>query len=166
MTVYFLRPIGQRGPVKIGCSDYPMRRLQAFAQWSPAPLEIAALIPGDERLERRFHAKFAHLHSHLEWFREDPLLDATIDAIRAGTFDLAELPAPKRLAYRGGHTPESKAAQSYTRRLRTLERRSDIHVPEEVRLASFTDGDEADVVARKRAIVREFVERMALKERA
>lgn len=95
--VYFLRPIGADGPVKIGCSVRPLARLQEQMIWSPIMLEIVASIAGSFPVEWAFHAKFLHLHSHSEWFRADPELTATIEAIRAGTFDLATLPSPKRL---------------------------------------------------------------------
>lgn len=94
--VYFMRPVGAEGPVKIGCSGKPAKRLEAYMNWSPWPLEVVATVPGSFHLEWAFHAKFAHLHTHHEWFREDPELTATIDAIRAGSFDLSSLPPAKR----------------------------------------------------------------------
>lgn len=33
--VYFIKPIGMDGPIKIGCSDKPARRLITLAAWSP-----------------------------------------------------------------------------------------------------------------------------------
>jgi hypothetical protein len=95
--VYFLRPVGAQGPVKIGCSSVPLDRLRNQMNWSPLPLELAASLPGGLQLEWAFHAKFLHLHTHSEWFREDPELTATIEAIKAGSFDPESLPAPKRL---------------------------------------------------------------------
>src|SRR3546814_12747101 len=38
--VYFIRPIGQAGPVKIGCSVGPNKRRPELETWSPVPLEI------------------------------------------------------------------------------------------------------------------------------
>jgi hypothetical protein len=90
--VYFIRPIGG-GPVKIGVSRYPRLRLYEFMTWAPVPLEIAATINGPRSLEKRFHARFRHLHSHREWFRASPELDDVIDEINAGTFDTSALPA-------------------------------------------------------------------------
>ncbi len=93
--VYFIRPVGMDGPVKIGCSISPRGRKSDLSQWSPFPLEIAAQIPGDFRLERRFHAMFNDDHKTREWFDWSPELGAVIEAVAAGTFDVETLPAPK-----------------------------------------------------------------------
>lgn len=95
--VYFMRPVGADGPVKIGCSTDPEGRLKTYCGWSPIPLEVVATIPGKWAVEWAFHAKFAHLRSHHEWFTADAELTAVIEAVRAGTFDLATLPEPRRL---------------------------------------------------------------------
>lgn len=91
--VYFIRPIGMAGPVKIGTSRTPDRRLNTFETWSPFPLEIAAAIDGDYRLERRFHNHFAADHTHREWFKWSPQLEMVIQAVKAGTFDVSTLPS-------------------------------------------------------------------------
>jgi hypothetical protein len=95
--VYFMRPVGAVGPVKIGCSTGPIARLAHYQAWSPVPLEVVAVLQGSFALEWAFHAKFAHLHLHHEWFAEDPELIATMEAICAGAFDTTTLPEPKRL---------------------------------------------------------------------
>lgn len=121
--VYFIKPIGMQGPIKIGCSQSPDGRRRTLETWSPFPLEILADIQGDEKLERRFHAKFTEQHQSREWFRWSPELQATIDAVAAGTFDVETLPAPRRLHH--GHrtgpkkgTPwsEDRKAQAALRR--------------------------------------------------
>lgn len=94
-AVYFIRAVGGGGPVKIGHSYAARQRLHHYTQWSPVPLEIVAEIEGDQRLEYRFHTMFEHLHSHHEWFRPAPELDAVIEQVRAGTFDIATLPTKK-----------------------------------------------------------------------
>jgi hypothetical protein len=96
-SVYFIRPVGAEGPVKIGCSSYPDVRLLTFENWSPVPLEIAAQTEGNFTLEKRFHNHFKHLHERGEWFRADPELSAAIEQINDGTFDVATLPEPKRV---------------------------------------------------------------------
>ena len=96
--VYFIRPIGiERGPIKIGCSSHPPSRKIALATWSPYPLEIVAEISGDLITERRFHAAFRDQHQHGEWFTWSQPLQAVIDAIRNGTFDVSSLPEPASL---------------------------------------------------------------------
>lgn len=100
-TVYFLRPVGADGPVKIGCSIEPERRLETYIQWSPVPLKIAATIAGGLALERRFHAAFLADQTHHEWFQASPRLTAVIDSINAGTFDPETLPAGVVLSANG-----------------------------------------------------------------
>ncbi len=93
MTVYFIKPIGMDGPIKIGCSQYPGKRLSSLETWCPFPLEIVAQIEGDVYIERRFHRKFLDTHLRSEWFEAtDDLLD-TIRQINAGQFQVSSLPA-------------------------------------------------------------------------
>lgn len=83
--VYFLRPVGQPGPIKIGCSRLPQKRLETFISWSPVQLEIAHTIPGGSyALETKLHLAFADAHSHSEWFTATPRLLDMIDALLAG----------------------------------------------------------------------------------
>jgi len=91
--VYFIKPIGMDGPIKIGCSVAPDGRRATLEQWSPFPLEVVAEIDGDFGLETRFHCAFAESWRGREWFNVTPELTATIEAIKAGSFDLDALPA-------------------------------------------------------------------------
>lgn len=93
--VYFMRPAGHEGPVKIGCTTDLPGRLRSAACWSPFELEVLATIEGDCALEHRFHAFFEDDHQHSEWFAWSPRMGAMIDAITASTFDTAALPEPK-----------------------------------------------------------------------
>lgn len=95
--VYFIKPIGLDGPIKIGCSRSPDNRRASLETWSPFPLEIVAEIDGCDRIERRFHAKFFADRTHREWFSTSPELRRVIGEIQAGTFDIATLPDPVRL---------------------------------------------------------------------
>ena len=88
--VYFIKPIGMEGPIKIGCSFSPTARRETLETWSPFALEIVAEIEGEFRLERQFHALFSDSHQRREWFTATP-------AINAGTFDKTTLPNPKLL---------------------------------------------------------------------
>jgi hypothetical protein len=92
--VYFIRPVGMQGPVKIGCSKAPDGRRITLETWSPFPLEIVAEIDGCMDDERRFHSLFRHQHKSREWFDWSPELQSVIDAINCGTFDLSSLPTP------------------------------------------------------------------------
>lgn len=91
-SVYFARPIGELGPVKIGCATMVEARLKQMLTWSPLPLEIVAQMPGGYTLERRFHIRFQDDRLHSEWFRWSPELQAAIDAVAAGGFDTDTLP--------------------------------------------------------------------------
>ncbi|MBO9624140.1 MAG: GIY-YIG nuclease family protein [Sphingomonas sp.] len=92
--VYFIRPVGERDPVKIGCTTLIHDRLAGLNLWAPTKPEIAATIPGSYDLERRFHALFLAQNDHGEWFRWSPELELVISEIVAGTFDEATLPQP------------------------------------------------------------------------
>lgn len=73
-VVYFIRA-EQMAMIKIGFSNgEPDRRLVALQTGSPCRLELMGVVRGDEDTERRFHARYLHLHSHGEWFHESPEL--------------------------------------------------------------------------------------------
>ena len=84
MSVYFLRPIGMKGPIKIGFSDQPERRLKEMMMWSPFPLELFARVPGNRGLESALHQAFEDAKSHWEWFKPIPELVEAIDRMAAG----------------------------------------------------------------------------------
>lgn len=90
--VYFIKPKGASGPVKIGLSEYPELRMMANSHWVPFPLELLLKIPGDRFLEARFHRMFLDCHSHLEWFNMTPKLQSVIESIKAGVFNFDDLP--------------------------------------------------------------------------
>lgn len=133
--IYFLRPVGQLGPVKIGCSVSPDGLRESLATWSPFTLEIIAEIDGDFTVERQFHALFRDTYQRREWFGWSDLMAETVNAINAGTFDLASLPDPQQLGRFGvcrrPWTADQRLRASYTHRVFHAERRSgkrfDIH---------------------------------------
>lgn len=132
-AVYFIRPIGMKGPIKIGCSVSPDRRRSTLETWSPFPLEIVAEIDGSFELERRFHALFAEWHQGREWFLWTVRLQQVIDAINAGIFDLDSLPDPKCLKpmrrRTNGWTERGKRIQSYAARIRHIETKRQRFLP-------------------------------------
>jgi hypothetical protein len=65
--VYFLKAPAVN-LIKIGFSIDPERRLNEVRLISPTPVEFMGSIRGDYEEERALHQKFAHLHSHGEWF--------------------------------------------------------------------------------------------------
>lgn len=93
-VVYFAKPIGFPGPIKIGCTCWPEQRVKDLSVWSPFPIELLAVIPGTFLLERNLHDCFADVHSHREWFQPSDKLLSGIEALIAGkpieqAFDLS-----------------------------------------------------------------------------
>lgn len=78
-VIYFIKPVGMDGPIKIGCSSWPESRRDTLATWSPFTLEIIAEIEGGYTLEHQFHAMFEHQHERSEWFTWSPELQAELD---------------------------------------------------------------------------------------
>lgn len=130
--VYFLRPVGADGPVKIGHSGCPLVRLKAVSSWSPVELEIAAYTPGSRSLESRFHAMFAKDRLHGEWFAPSDALSAMIANIQCGEFDVDSLPT-ERVRGDGNWTDVSRFSVSMAAALRRVGAR--VSIPENVRQA-------------------------------
>lgn len=82
--VYFIRPVGRPGPIKIGLASTPKSRLRQHMENSPIPLEIVATAPGDLALERNIQECFVDCHSHAEWFHATPSLIAAVQKIARG----------------------------------------------------------------------------------
>lgn len=101
--VYFIRPVGMSGPIKIGCSEGPLGRLHQHSRGSPVELELITSMEGDGAVERSIHAMFMRDHLRNEWFAWSPKLQALIESVQAGTFDRSSLPAPRRVTYPRSH---------------------------------------------------------------
>jgi hypothetical protein len=62
---------GDNGPIKIGLSENPERRLKQLQTGNGEPLRLIAVIEGNRRLEQEIHST---LHNHQgigEWFMPD-----------------------------------------------------------------------------------------------
>lgn len=137
--VYFIRPVGQNGPIKIGCSGLPKSRLHDFTKWSPIALEIVALVPGSYELERSLHSCFAHVHRHFEWFEATEELLAGIAALQRGAaveaaFDLTKKTGSIRSRKERDtsfRTAQWRERRSYSARLLYAERKSRVRAPED-----------------------------------
>lgn len=123
--VYFMKPIGMDGPIKIGCSSVTAKRLEDLSVWSPFPLEIVATAKGGYDLEQKLHGRFAFAHSHREWFEPAPELVAAIAAIASGVpidraVDLSKVTGSIRTGGKGARiVPEyRKGLRSYSARVR------------------------------------------------
>lgn len=68
--VYFIQGKKTRR-VKIGFSVNPTERLRDLQCGSPDKLVLLGCVHGTVKTERELHKKFAHLHSHGEWFECD-----------------------------------------------------------------------------------------------
>lgn len=125
--VYFIKPIGMDGPIKIGYSKCPEKRLVALSMWSPWPLEIIGSVKGIRKDETNFHSRFKDLHSHRKWFRTSPLLLETIAAVlKAGNFSpLLHLPILGRIKNitRRPLTDNERHRMSYTAKVRCMKDR-------------------------------------------
>lgn len=121
--VYFIKPVGMDGPIKIGCSRLPAERLKGLMVWSPLPLEIVAQVPGGFDLEQNIHHCFADLYTHSEWFKPSPRLLAVIERLRSGApiheaMDLsARLPRKSHKELAWERDPEGRERCSYVHRL-------------------------------------------------
>lgn len=134
-TVYFIRPIGMRGPIKIGCSCSPDRRRSSLETWSPFPLEIVAEMIGSLDVERRIHSYFRVSHKSREWFEWTSELQRVIDSVIAGTFDPAALPEPvpfRRSSRGNGWTETQKRSASYSHRIRHAQRKTNHLLPDDM----------------------------------
>jgi hypothetical protein len=98
-VIYFIRPIGRCGPVKIGVTTKLEWRLVDLNAMSPVKLEVWIAFEGSHKLERQFHAYFADTHCHSEWFNWSPKMEATAQSIINGTFNTDALPAGKLVGY-------------------------------------------------------------------
>src|ERR1700728_4360202 len=67
-VVYFIKPTGLPGPIKVGFSNCTPGRVRSLASWSPVLLEVIVMIPGSTTLELNIQDCLWDYHSHHEWF--------------------------------------------------------------------------------------------------
>lgn len=137
--VYFIRPVGMVGPIKIGCSRDVSARLLTLGTWSPFPLELIAKFEGGMKLERNIHECFADVHSHKEWFRASAKLLDFIAKIKAGVpvgeaIDLSTRIRPiVAIGHKKPEKPGMEGYRSYRARLRGAENRASKAVGKDLR---------------------------------
>lgn len=78
--VYFIQ-MGEDGPIKIGYSLDPEKRLATLQTSSPEPLSLLVTIKGGKTLEKSLHDRFAAHHKRGEWYEPVPNLLAYIEAL-------------------------------------------------------------------------------------
>lgn len=87
--IYFIQE-GDDGPVKIGFSNNPGRRLQQLKTSTSKPLKLLAVIEGDAGKERELHAAFQEHHISREWFKPVTDIFLYIDSMARGTLQIIE----------------------------------------------------------------------------
>ena len=119
--IYFMRPIGMKGPVKVGCSVIPVGRLKSLDIWSPFPLEIIATVPGEHNHERALHWHLKEHRLHGEWFSPNSKLDALLTHIgRLGTLPPLEAAPYGKTKMGRGRNPNRNPDWSNTKAQITL----------------------------------------------
>jgi hypothetical protein len=123
--VYFIKPVGLPGPIKIGFSVNTRERLLSLGAWSPLKLEIIAEIPGTCQLEKNIQDCLLNSHSHHEWFFPTDEVISVVEAIKAGipieeAVDLTNRVGSIRTRGLSGWTESTKKRASYSTRIRNL----------------------------------------------
>jgi hypothetical protein len=82
--IYFIKPVGALGPIKIGISQRPQARLVELLEWCPLDLEIAHSMPGTYMLEHSIHGALADDHLRREWFKPTDRVVKLLADLQAG----------------------------------------------------------------------------------
>ena len=83
--VYFIGP--EDGPIKIGSSGDPARRVKTLQSGSPVPLALLGSFKSKDCVaeEKALHRRFAGSRLHGEWFSRTPALLKLVDSCRTDT---------------------------------------------------------------------------------
>jgi hypothetical protein len=82
-SVYFVQ-VGDEGPVKIGVTSNPDKRLSQLQTANYEDLNLRVVIGGDPSVEARYHALFEPERIRGEWFAPTPDLLAEIAWLQDG----------------------------------------------------------------------------------
>src|SRR5262245_66472129 len=66
--IYFIKNCNT-GHIKIGVGSEPLKRLTPLQTGSSRRLDVLAVAPGGQDVERSLHQKFASQRLHGEWFK-------------------------------------------------------------------------------------------------
>jgi len=77
--LYFITSKG--GPIKIGVSNNPAKRLKGLQTSNPYQLTLSAVIPGGALMEGEYHKRFAEHRLVGEWFNPAPGILAEIERL-------------------------------------------------------------------------------------
>ena len=107
MAIYFIQA-GDGGPIKIGFSADPEKRLVKVQSDNAAECQLLGILPGGEAEELALHAILAAARIRGEWFAATPEVLAEVPArVVAPDPDFVSL--PQFLAQRGNLTALSRA---------------------------------------------------------
>jgi len=67
-VIYFIQQANHTGPIKIGFSGDPKKRLAEIQRMSPVKLSIIKLLEGDKTREQGLHSQFRQYRLWGEWF--------------------------------------------------------------------------------------------------
>lgn len=82
--IYFILARGAESFVKIGFSSVcPWARMNGIETGCPLPMELVAMVRGDQAAERGFHRAFAELRVRGEWFRWSGILIEFVNTLPA-----------------------------------------------------------------------------------
>lgn len=119
--VYFIRPMGKAGPIKIGHSTFPPTRLITMQIWSYEELEIISQFAAPRKMEKDLHERFARYQIRGEWFLACDELVALAEGIRYGKSisDLVDLSVKTGKLFRRNsiRSPEAEVVGAYKRRV-------------------------------------------------
>jgi hypothetical protein len=76
--IYFIVNYQAR-KVKIGYSTNPQRRLKELLTANDGKLELAKVVPGTIKDERKYHQVFCHSKVRREWFKLTPEIEEFIN---------------------------------------------------------------------------------------
>jgi len=79
--LYFIR--SESGPIKIGISVDPQKRLKTLQTAHPFRLELLCVFAGAGKKEANYHSRFAAHRLHGEWFEPHPDILAEITRLNA-----------------------------------------------------------------------------------
>jgi hypothetical protein len=81
--VYFIQA-GEHGPIKIGVSKAPGKRLQQLQTSHAESLHLRAVEVGGRELEMALHERFAAYRMNGEWFTPATAIVAYLNGIKGG----------------------------------------------------------------------------------
>lgn len=100
--IYFIRSVESVGPMKIGYSKNPRKRLMEIQAFSPLKLRIIAELDAPRYIERQLHKIFHAFRSHGEWFH----VSSELEALVAHVIKTGELPDPEEAKTDDAYFPE------------------------------------------------------------